>query len=95
MRASILAILAAGAVATAAPSQAQTYDPAFPYCVQVYHGMVDYYFDCTYRTLGSCQASASGRAASCVANPYYGGKQVVAKPVYRHKQQHSYHHHHH
>jgi hypothetical protein len=83
MRIPILAILAAGAVYVAAPARAQTYDPAYPFCVQVYHGMVDYYFDCTYQTMGQCRASASGRAASCVVNPYYAGK--GAKPAVRRK----------
>jgi len=82
MRIVIPAILAIGAVASATPSRAQTYDPDYPYCVQVYQGFVDYYFDCTYRTLDACRASASGRAAQCVVNPYYAGP--AAKPVYRH-----------
>jgi len=85
MRVSILAILALGVV-YAAPATAQTYDPAYPYCVQVYQGFVDYYFDCTYRTLGQCQASASGRAASCVVNPYYG--RPAAKPRYKRSHKH-------
>ena len=45
--------------------------------------MVDYYFDCTYQTIGQCQASASGRSASCVVNPYYAGR--AGKPVVRHR----------
>ena len=86
MRGAILAILALGAVCGAAPAQAQTYDPNYPVCLQVYQSMVDYYFDCTYRTMAQCQASASGRAASCVVNPYYAGR--AAKPRYKrsHKQ---------
>ena len=70
MRIPILAIIAAGTVLAAAPARAQTYDPAFPVCLQVYQSMVDYYFDCSYRTMAQCQASASGRAAQCVVNPY-------------------------
>jgi Protein of unknown function (DUF3551) len=85
MRISIPAILAAGA-ALAAPAHAQTYDPRFPFCVQVYQSFVDYYFDCSYYTLAQCQASASGRAASCVANPYYGGQ--AGRPVVRHRRPH-------
>jgi len=73
--------LAAAIVSTAAtftvaaPAQAQTYDPAYPVCLQVYQGgIADYYFECHYRTMAQCQMSASGRAAQCVVNPYYGGQ---------------------
>ena len=55
------------------PARAQTYDPAYPVCLQIYQGFVDYYFECAYQTMGQCQASASGRSASCVVNPYYAG----------------------
>lgn len=69
--------LFAGAVAStiflAAPAKAQTYDPAYPVCLQVYQGFVDYYFECGYTTMAQCQASASGRSAACVVNPYYKG----------------------
>ena len=72
-----LKAMMAGAILTAtlaagAPAQAQTYDPAYSVCLQVYQGFVDYYFECSYTTMAQCQASASGRAASCVVNPYYG-----------------------
>jgi len=70
--ATALTILAA-TTALPAPASAQTYDPAYPVCLQVYQGFVDYYFECAYRTMGQCQASASGRSAQCVVNPYYGG----------------------
>jgi hypothetical protein len=79
MRILALAILALAAVLKTAPAQAQTYDPAYPVCLQVYQGMVDYYFECRYTSMPQCQASASGRAAQCVVNPYY------AKPVPRKK----------
>ncbi|WP_027583514.1 DUF3551 domain-containing protein [Bradyrhizobium sp. Ai1a-2] len=74
-----LIILAVVIVGKTAPAQAQTYDPAYPVCLQVYQGMVDYYFECRYTSIPQCQASASGRAAQCVVNPYY------AKPVPRKK----------
>jgi hypothetical protein len=57
----------------ARPARAQTYDPSYPVCLQVYQSMVDYYFECHYRTMAQCAASASGRSAQCVVNPYYGG----------------------
>lgn len=55
------------------PVQAQTYDPSYPVCLQIYQGMTDYYFECAYTSIPQCQASASGRYASCVVNPYYAG----------------------
>ncbi|HWZ38587.1 MAG TPA: DUF3551 domain-containing protein [Bradyrhizobium sp.] len=86
MRVPMLAILAVGAVQLAAPAQAQTYDPSYPVCLQVYQSMVDYYFECGYTSIAQCQASASGRAASCVVNPYYAGR--AGKPVVRHRRVH-------
>ena len=72
------AATAAAALATTlaftAPVRAQTYDPAYPVCLQVYQGFVDYYFECAYQTMAQCQMSASGRSASCVVNPYYKGR---------------------
>ena len=62
------------AFALAAPTRGQTYDPAYPVCLQVYQGFVDYYFECAYMNMAQCQASASGRSASCVVNPYYKGR---------------------
>jgi uncharacterized protein DUF3551 len=79
MRILALIILAVVTVGKTAPAQAQTYDPAYPVCLQIYQGMVDYYFECRYTSIPQCQASASGRAAQCVVNPYY------AKPVPRKK----------
>jgi hypothetical protein len=79
----IAAALLAATFALAAPARAQTYDPAYPVCLQVYQSFVDYYFECAYQTMAQCQASASGRSASCVINPYYGhGK---TKPAARKK----------
>jgi hypothetical protein len=79
-----LTILAA-TVSGVAPARAQTYDPNYPVCLQVFNGLVDYYFECSYTSMAQCQASASGRAAQCVVNPYYAGP---ARPVPRHKRSH-------
>jgi hypothetical protein len=86
MRVPILAILAVGAAYGAAPARAQTYDPNYPVCLQVYQSTVDYYFECSYTSIAQCRASASGRAASCVVNPYYAGR--AGKPVVRHRRSH-------
>ncbi len=69
MRILALAILAIAATSAAAPAQAQTYDPNYPVCLHVM-GRTSYY-ECTYYTLPQCNATASGRSAQCVINPYY------------------------
>lgn len=61
------------AIASATPARAQTYDPRYPVCLQIYQGFADYYFECGYTSIPQCQMSASGRAAQCVINPYYKG----------------------
>jgi len=73
MRIPALAMLTTAAALAATPAPAQTYDPKYPVCLQVYQGFVDYYFECAYTSMAQCNMSASGRAASCVVNPYYAG----------------------
>jgi hypothetical protein len=68
MRILALAILAIATVAAAGPAAAQTYGPGYPVCLHVY-GPITYY-ECGYTSLAQCNASASGRAAQCVLNPY-------------------------
>ena len=75
MRVLALAILAIGTVSTE-PAVAQTYDPAYPVCLHVY-GRASYY-ECRYTSLPQCNASASGRSAQCVINPYFAGAQETA-----------------
>ena len=62
--------LAIWAIGTVAPASAQTYDPAYPVCLHVYDRGGNYY-QCRYTSLPQCRASASGRAAECVINPYF------------------------
>jgi hypothetical protein len=81
MRIPALAIFIIAAVLAATPAPAQTYDPKYPVCLQVYQGFVDYYFECAYTSMAQCNMSASGRAASCVVNPYYAG--AKSKPERR------------
>ena len=66
----VLAMLAIGAVSAAAPAAAQTYDPAYPVCLHVYTRGANYY-ECRYTSLAQCAASASGRGAQCLVNPYF------------------------
>jgi Protein of unknown function (DUF3551) len=75
MRILALAILAIGTVSIG-PAAAQTYDPAYPVCLHVY-GPATYY-ECRYTSLPQCNASASGRAAQCVTNPYFASVEEPA-----------------
>jgi hypothetical protein len=73
MRSLALAIFTIATPAVAGPAAAQTYAPGYPVCLQVY-GPVAYY-DCRYTSLPQCNASASGRPAQCILNPYAAGAQ--------------------
>jgi hypothetical protein len=63
-------ILTIGTIALAASARAQTYDPSYPVCLQTY-GIDGSYIDCSFTSLAQCAASASGRAAQCLNNPYF------------------------
>jgi hypothetical protein len=76
------AILIIAAVLTATPALAQTYDPKYPICLQTY-GIGGGYIDCGYTSLAQCNATASGRSAQCITNPYFAGAQVLAGPRHR------------
>jgi Protein of unknown function (DUF3551) len=77
MRISGLVVLTIATVLTAVPARAQTYDPAYPVCLRVY-GKINYY-ECRYTSLPQCAATASGRSAECIVNPYFAGTQAVAR----------------
>jgi hypothetical protein len=70
MRVLACTILTIGTLAVAAPVRAQTYDPSYPVCLQTY-GIDGSYIDCSFTSLAQCAASASGRAAQCLNNPYF------------------------
>jgi Protein of unknown function (DUF3551) len=84
MRISALAILLAATFLATAPARAQTYNPDYPVCLQVY-GIGGSYIACGYTSLEQCAQSASGRAAQCINNPYFAGAQLPAGP---HSRQH-------
>ncbi len=69
MRSAGFALIAMAWVGLDAPAHAQTYDPAFPVCMQIY-GPVGY-MDCRYATLQQCKVLAVGRSAMCLVNPYF------------------------
>jgi hypothetical protein len=82
MRSLVLAVLAIGTVSVAGPAAAQTYAPDYPVCLHVY-GPATYY-ECGYTSLAQCNATASGRSAQCVNNPYFANA-YQAPPGYRHR----------
>jgi len=88
MRTSVLLLLALGTIGMAAPARAQTYDPTYPVCLPVSQSMVDSYFECGYTSMAQCAASASGRSAQCVVNPYFA--KPSGKPGSRRKRPHTY-----
>ena len=78
MRALALAILATGTIFTTTPAMAQTYDPNYPFCLQYAR---DGYIDCSFTSIAQCNATASGRGATCSANPYFTPR---VQPARRH-----------
>jgi hypothetical protein len=71
MRRAWLALMAAGAVSAAFAMPAAARE--FPYCIKG----CDFGAgagDCIFSSLAQCQATASGRDASCAANPYFNAK---------------------
>jgi hypothetical protein len=67
-----LPLLAIAMTLAAASAQAQTYDPAYPICLQTF-GRNGNYIACGYTSMAQCNLSASGRAAQCITNPYFAG----------------------
>ena len=72
MRATCSFIVMIAALLAASPVRAQTYDPSYPVCLQVYDGEGSY-ISCAYNSIAQCQQSASGRAAECMVNPSFAG----------------------
>ncbi|WP_367116432.1 DUF3551 domain-containing protein [Bradyrhizobium sp.] len=70
--------VAIGTILAAVPAAAQTYDPRYPVCLQAYGGLPGGYIECGYTSMAQCAASASGRGATCLINPYHpqGGFQA-------------------
>ncbi|WP_029584357.1 DUF3551 domain-containing protein [Bradyrhizobium sp. URHD0069] len=86
MRILALVILTIATLSAAPSARAQTYDPKYPVCLQVYQSWRDFYFECAYTSLAQCNMSAWGRAAQCVINPYYaGGKASPGRRDRRHR----------
>jgi len=69
MRKLILAGLAAIGIAIAATAPAAAVGTRHPFCLQ--GANYPALSDCGFNSYEQCQASASGRLLTCVANPYY------------------------
>lgn len=75
MRILTCTLLTIATLSLAAPVRAQTYDPNYPVCLQTY-GIDGDNIDCSFTSLPQCAATASGRAAQCLSNPFFvhGGR---------------------
>ena len=73
MRSMFLALVIAMA-APAIPAMARDY----PYCIKGcdFGGGAG---DCSFSSLAQCQATASGRDATCASNPYFDAKAELSK----------------
>jgi hypothetical protein len=84
MRKLILALLAATGAAMVATTPAAAVGTRHAFCLQGenYPALSD----CSFNSYEECQASASGRLLTCIANPYYvpGG----APPAHYHHRHH-------
>ena len=69
MNAILLVTGLSGAALTGAPATAQTYDPRYPVCIEIYT-LDGSNIDCNFMTIAQCTATASGQSAQCYANPY-------------------------
>jgi hypothetical protein len=63
-------ILALAMAVIGTSAQAQIYDPSYPVCMHVYGDKGDR-MDCIFTSLAQCAATASGRSATCLINPYF------------------------
>src|SRR5215813_1099441 len=63
-------VLVAATVLPAAAATAQRYDPKYPVCMHVWKVDGDY-IDCSFTSWDQCRATASGRSAMCLDNPYW------------------------
>jgi len=89
MRHLALAALALGiSLSAAAPASAQTFAAGYPVCLHVY-GPATYY-ECNYSSIAQCNATAAGRAAQCVLNPYGANAGMDGPPVRYHQYRRSY-----
>jgi len=72
MRMLAFAVLTIAAVSATSSARAQTYDPRYPVCLKMIQTFGGERFECAYTSLEQCAQTASGLAAQCIVNPFYG-----------------------
>jgi Protein of unknown function (DUF3551) len=65
------AMLVLAAALPAGSAKAQMFDPSYPVCMHVFGELEGERMDCVFTSLAQCAASASGRPATCLVNPYF------------------------
>jgi hypothetical protein len=81
MRLVACTVLAFWTIVAAVPARAQAYDPNYPVCLETYG--IDGFVDCSFTSMAQCAASASGRAAQCLINPYFAARGRPPGRIYR------------
>ena len=81
MRRAILAALTASGLAALFAAPAEAVGTRYPFCIQgdEYPGLSN----CTFTSYEQCQATASGRFLTCIANPYFVGESEPPSAGYR------------
>lgn len=64
-------IAACATILASTPAAAQTYDPRYPVCMELVENFGGTRFDCSFTSIPQCRATAAGRAATCLINPYF------------------------
>ena len=76
-----LAALTASGLAALFAAPAEAVGTRYPFCIQgdEYPGLSN----CTFTSYEQCQATASGRFLTCIANPYFVGESEPPSAGYR------------
>ena len=77
MRKAILAVVAASGLAALGAAPAEAVGTRYPFCLQGDEYPALSY--CTFTSYEQCQATASGRFLTCIANPYYIGESYIGE----------------
>lgn len=81
MRNLVLALLSAGGLAMVGTAPAEAVGTRYPFCIQ--GGEIPGLSQCTFTSYEQCQATASGRSLTCIANPYFVGESEPPSAGYR------------
>ena len=64
-------VMLGSALLAATTASAQTYDPRYPVCMTLTEWGGSH-IECSFMSIAQCKQTASGRAAQCDVNPFYG-----------------------